>query len=149
MDDELLTFEFDIEVYNSGSGPARDTRIEASLFNAGPNQEQGIAAFMASPAMEAQPLGPIGPLQRVVFRLSLEAQRSSIEQFEVNGRRLFVPVLAFNATYHWSGGIGQTSGSALIGLETGAEKLAPLRADLGTRAVTGLGARPLPGSVRK
>jgi len=129
--------------------PARETRIEATLFNAGPNQEEAIAAFMAKPVMQADPLPPIGPLQRSNFRLSLQASRASIEQFEVGGRQLFVPVIAFNATYHWSSGAGQTSGSALLGRESGAEKLAPLRVDVGNGAFAGLGTRVLPTGVRR
>ena len=149
IDEQRISFEFDIDVYNTGSGPARDTRIEATLFNAGANQEQAIAAFMAAPTNAAEPLGPIGPLQRVSLRMTLEASRASIEQFAVGGRQVFVPVIAFNATYHWSGGAGQTSGSALLGRETGSEKLGPLRIDLGNRAFAGLGTRPLPSAIRK
>jgi len=149
IDNQSIGFDFDIEVLNSGSAPARETRIEATLFNAGPNQEEGIAAFMAKPTMESDPLPPIGPLQRSNFRLSLQASRASIEQFEVGGRQLFVPVIAFNATYHWSSGAGQTSGSALLGRESGAEKLAPLRVDVGNGAFAGLGTRVLPTGVRR
>ena len=149
IDDQYIDFDFDIEVLNSGSAPARETRIEATLFNAGPNQEEAIAAFMAKPVMQADPLPPIGPLQRSNFRLSLQASRASIEQFEVGGRQLFVPVIAFNATYHWSSGAGQTSGSALLGRESGTEKLAPLRVDVGNGAFAGLGTRVLPTGVRR
>ena len=149
IDDQYIGFDFDIEVLNSGSAPARETRIEATLFNAGPNQEEAIAAFMAKPVMQADPLPPIGPLQRSNFRLSLQASRASIEQFEVGGRQLFVPVIAFNATYHWSSGAGQTSGSALLGRESGTEKLAPLRVDVGNGAFAGLGTRVLPTGVRR
>ena len=149
IDEQTIGFDFDVEVYNSGSAAARDTRIEATLFNAGANQEQAIAAFMSRPTMEGEALAPIGPLQRMSVRLSLEASRASIEQFETGGRQFFVPVIAFNASYRWSSGAGQTSGSALLGRESGAERLAPLRVDLGNRAFAGLGARSLPTGVRK
>ena len=149
VEDELITFDFEIDIFNSGSAAARDVRIQATLFNAGPTQEEDIGAFMARPSLDADPLAPIPPLQRATFRSSLQAQRASIQLFEVAGRQLFVPIVAFNAVYRWSGGGGQSSGSYMIGRETGAEKLAPLRADLGSRAFGGLGARPLPTSVRQ
>ena len=149
VDDERVEFEFEIEILNSGAGPARDARVQASLFNAGPTQEQDIGAFMARPEISDAPLAVIPPLQRMSFRTSLIASRASMQVFEAGGRQLFVPIIAFNATYRWSGGEGQTSGSYLLGRESGAEKLAPLRADLGRGAIGGLGTRPLPTAVRR
>ena len=37
LDDERVTVEFEIELFNSGSVPARAVLVEASLFNAGPD----------------------------------------------------------------------------------------------------------------
>jgi hypothetical protein len=149
VDDERVEFEFEIEILNSGAGPARDTRVQATLFNAGPTQEQDISAFMARPELGGEPLAVVGPLQRMSFRTSLIASRASMQVFKLGGRQMFVPVIAFNATYRWGGGEGQTSGSYLLGRDTGAEKLAPLRADLGPRAFGGLGTRPLATAVRR
>ena len=149
VDGEQVVFELEIELFNSGAALARDPRLHATLFNAGPTQEQDIGAFMARPAIEGEPLASLGPLQRMNFRISLAASRASLQLFELGGRQVFVPLIAFNATYRWSGGEGQTSASYLIGRDTGAEKLAPIRADLGPRALGGLGTRPLPNAVRR
>ncbi|MGZ2412141.1 hypothetical protein ACUXST_001562 [Sphingomonas sp. F9_3S_D5_B_2] len=149
LDGEQVAIEFEIDLLNSGGAPARDILVEATLFNAGPTQEQDIGAFMAKPRPEGEPLAAIPPLQRINFRTSLIAPRANLQLFEMGGRHVFVPVLAFNAMYRWSGGEGQTSGSYLIGRDTGSEKLAPLRADAGPSAFRGLGARPLPTGVRK
>jgi hypothetical protein len=148
MDDEQVSFEFEIDAYNSGAAPARDIHIAASMFNAGPTQDQEIAAFAARPISEGEPLPPVPPLQRITFRTSLTVPRASLQLFEAAGRQVFVPVLAFNALYRWSGGAGQTAGSSLIGRDTGGEKLAPLRGDAGPRTFGGLGARPLPSGLR-
>jgi hypothetical protein len=148
MDEGQVTFEFEIDAYNSGAAPARDIHIAATMFNAGPSQDQDIAAFIARPFSEGEPLPPIPPLQRITFRTSLTVQRASLQLFEAGARQVFVPVLAFNASYRWSGGVGQTAGSSLIGRDTGAEKLAPLRGDAGPRAFGGLGARLLPTGLR-
>lgn len=149
VDGEQVVFEFEIELFNSGAAQARDPQIQATLFNAGPTQEQDIGAFMARPAIEGDPLEAIGPLQRMSFRTSLTAPRASVQLFELGERQVFVPLIAVNATYRWSSGEGQTSASYLLGRDTGAEKLAPIRADLGPRAFGGLGTRPLPTAVRR
>jgi hypothetical protein len=148
IDGQQVAFEFDIDVFNSGAAPAREINIAATLLNAGPDQDQEIAAFIARGIAEGEPLAPLAPLQRVTFRTALVAPRASLQLFEAGGRQLFVPLVVFNALYRWSGGAGQTAGSALIGRETGADKLAPLRADSGPQAFGGLGARPLPTGVR-
>jgi hypothetical protein len=149
IDEQQVAFEFEIDVFNSGAAPARDIAIAATLFNAGPTQEQDIAAFLAQSIDETDTLPPVPPLQRITFRTPLVVPRASLQLFDAGGRQVFVPVLAYNAVYRWSGGAGQTAGSSLIGRDTGAEKLAPLRADSGPRALGGLGARPLPTGVRK
>jgi hypothetical protein len=65
---------------------------------------------------------------------------SQVRSFEVEGRTLFVPLVAFNVLY--SGGM-QTSASFLVGRGTEEdEKLAPFRLDLGPRIFRGLSARP-------
>jgi len=149
VDEEQVTIEFEIQLYNSGSAPARDILVEASLFNAGATQDQDIGAFFAKPAGEGERIPSLPPLQRMTIRNALVAPRANIQQFELGGRQVFVPLVAFNALYVWGGGKGQTSASYLLGRETKGEKLGPLRADLGPRAFTGLGIRPLPGGVRK
>ena len=55
------------------------------------------------------------------------------------GRKVFVPLIAFNALYDWSGGEGQTSAAYLVGRETNGDKLGPLRLDLGAREFRSLG----------
>jgi len=148
IDGEQIAFEFEIDLFNSGAAFARDVLVEASLFNAGPNQEQDIGAFMAVPVGKGERIAAIPPLQRVNFRTSLAGARDAVQVFELGGRQVFVPVIAFNVLYRWGGGEGQTSASYLIGIDTGAEKLAPLRADQGPRAFSGLGVRPLPTAMR-
>lgn len=146
---EQIGLEFDIELFNSGAAPARDILVEATLFNAGATQEQDIGAFMLRPVGEGDRIEAIPPLQRMNFRSSLVVSRSNLQIFEVGERQVFVPVLAFNAVYRWSGGDGQTSGSYLVGAETGAEKLAPMPGDLDSRTLTRLGGRLLPTAIRR
>lgn len=144
VDDERVSVEFEVQLLNRGSTPARDILVEASMFNAGPTQEQDIGRFFAEPVGQGERIEVIPPLQSVTIRTALAAPRVNIQLFELGGRQVFVPLVAFNALYRWSGGQGQTSVSYLLGRQTNGEKLAPLRADLGPRTFTGLGVKLLP-----
>ena len=63
----------------------------------------------------------------------------------VEGRRLFIPVVAFNIVYGWGErGRGQISASYLVGVEGKApsEKMGAFRLDLGPRIYRTVGQRP-------
>jgi hypothetical protein len=149
VDDDRVMIDFEVELFNSGGAPARDILVEASMFNAGPNQERDIGAFFEKPVGEGERIQVLPPLQRMTFRSALVAPRANIQEFELAGRKLFVPLVGFNAIYRWSGGGGQTSAGYLLGREGKSDKLGPLRLDLGSRAFTNLASRPLPNGVRK
>ena len=148
VDDQQVRVEFEVEIFNSGSAPARDILVEASLFNAGATQERDLGAFFAKPAGAGERIETLPPLQRMTIRSALVAPRANIQQFELGGRQVFVPVVAFNALYRWTGGGGQSAVSYLLGRETKSDKLGPLRADLGPRTFDGLGVRLLPIGIR-
>ena len=141
VEENKATIQFDVAVFNSGSAPARDVLIEASMFNAGPAQDQEIGAFFANPVAKGDRIPAIAPLKRVALKSAVSLTLDQMRQFEVAGKRIFVPLIGFNALYRWSGGDGQTSASYLVGRDTQSEKLAPLRLDLGPRIFRGLGAR--------
>ena len=149
LDDEHLTVEFDIELFNSGSGPARGVLVEGSLFNAGHAQDQEIGAFFANPVARGERLPVIAPLKRTSLRTRVIVARQQVQAYELGGHQVFVPIIAFNALYSWSGGEGQTSVSFLLGKDTKSDKMGPFRLDLGPRIFRGVAARPLPTGVRK
>ncbi len=148
VDEEKVTFEFELGLFNSGNAPARDVLIEATLFNAGPKQDHEIAAFFKSPVGQGQRIASIPPLQRMRVRTEVSAPKAGLQLFEIGGRHVIVPLIGFNALYRWGMSDGQTSQSFLLGRDTHGEKLAPFRMDLGPRVFRGLAARPLPQSVR-
>lgn len=148
LDEQRLTVEFEIELFNSGSGPAREVLVEARLFNAGPTQSEEIAAFFASPHGQGDRIPLIPPLNRLARKSQVVIGRDQLQAYEVGGRQVAVPLIGFNALYRWSGGEGQTSVGYLLGRDGEGDKLAPIRLDLGPRLFRGLGAKPLPESVR-
>ena len=141
LDEQKATLEFDVEIFNSGAGPARDILIQACMFNAGPTQDQDIGAWFDHPVERGQRLQALLPLKRLALKSAVTLPLGEMKIFEAAGRRFFVPLIAFNALYRWSGGEGQTSVSYLVGRDTKAEKLAPFRVDMGARVFRGLGAR--------
>jgi hypothetical protein len=148
VEDNQVVIEFEVELFNSGTAPARAVLAEASLLNAGETQEKELITFFANPVGAGERLDSIAPMRRVHFASRVVAPRAAIQEYEVAGRKAFVPVIAFNALYEWSGGKAQTSVAYLVGRETRGEKLGPLHLDLGPRAFTSLGARTLPATVR-
>jgi hypothetical protein len=148
VEEKQVTIEFELELFNSGSAPARAILVEATLFNASNNQDQELNAFFGNPVGEGERIVAIQPLKRMALRTQVVTPREQVQVFEVAGRKVFVPVLAFNALYRWSGGDGQTSVSYLVGRDTKGEKMAPFRLDLGPRLFRGVGGRLLPSGVR-
>jgi len=148
VDDDRVTVDFEVQLTNTGTAPAREILVEASMFNAGATQDQDIGAFFANPVGQGERIQVIAPLQNISIRTTLVAPRQNIQEFELGGKKVFVPLVAFNALYRQGGGSGQTSAAYLLGRDTKSEKLGPLRTDLGARAFTSLGARPLPIAVR-
>lgn len=147
VEERGVTFEFELELFNSGNAPARDILIQANAFNASPTQDQDIAAFFANIG-QGERVPVIPPMQRISIRPQFGMPFDQIRVLEAGGRRVFVPLMAFSATYAWSGGAGQTGAAYLVGRNTGGEKLAPFRLDLGPRVFRGLAALPLPNPVR-
>jgi hypothetical protein len=149
--DEAVTIEFELDLFNSGSAPARDLHVSAVIVNAGPEQDQELASFFARPAGPGQRIEAIQPLKHVTVTTQLVARRDQVQPLEIGGRQVFVPLIAFNALYlrGASGGEAQTSVAYLVGRDNNGEKLAPFRLDLGARVFRGLGARLLPNGIRR
>jgi hypothetical protein len=141
LDEEKAVLEFDVALYNSGGGPARDVLIEGAMFNAGQDQDEEIAQFFRNPVAQGDRIPLIEPFKRVELRSGVGLSRDQLRVFEAGGRQLFVPLIGFNALYRWSGGEGQTSASFLVGREGSGDKMAPFRVDLGPRVFRGLGKR--------
>ncbi|HEY6048995.1 MAG TPA: hypothetical protein VIV07_08125 [Sphingomicrobium sp.] len=148
LDEERVTIDFEIELFNSGTAPAQAVLVEASLFNAGPAQDQEIGAFFANPVGEGERIAVIPPLKRITLKTQVACERERLQSYELGGKQVFVPLIGFNALYRWSGGEGQTSLSFLLGRDTKGEKLAPFRLDLGPRLFRGVAAHLLPTRKR-
>ena len=139
ISDSDVMLQFDVVVTNSGSAPARDVLVEARMICAHSGQDSEIAAFFQQPVGKGDRIAAVQPLGRLALKSAVKLPLSQVRSFEVEGRTLFVPLVAFNILY---GGGLQTSASFLVGRGTEEdEKLAPFRLDLGPRIFRGLSAR--------
>ena len=74
--------------------------------------------------------------------------KDEVRSIEVQGRTIFVPIVAINVAYDWgegeNAGSGRTSMSWLVGREPDkpSDKMGPFRLDLGPRVYRSVGQRP-------
>jgi len=150
VDAAVATLEFSLVIVNSGAAVARDVLVEATMLNASAGQDQRIASFFANPVGQGETIPTVAPFQRLEVRSSTPVRLDQLEALEIEGRSLLVPIVALNALYRWGGSSrGQTSVSHLIGKDTGGDKLAPLRLDLGPRVFRALASRAHRLGVRR
>ena len=148
LDAQGTAIAFELTLFNSGSAAARDVVIEARLLNAGARQDIELSEFFAV-LSTGDPIPQIAPYARIPLRSAVRLTRDDIREYDIEGRKLFVPLVAVNVRYRWSSGDGQSAAGFLIGQSgEGKEKLAPLRLDKGDRSWTGLGVRRYEKGIR-
>lgn len=148
--EEEAVLRFRIAVTNSGTAAARDIVVEALALNAGEQQAQELATFFERAAASDRGLAELARGAATELSHEVRLPRSAIREYEVQGRRVFVPILAFNATYRWGSGLGRTSCAFLLGHERGgSDRLAPLAVPAGTSRLVGIGVRRLEETVRR
>jgi hypothetical protein len=139
--------QFELKLRNTGSAPARNVRIEVRMFNAGPHQEQEIMDFYGEPIRERTPpaLAMLPPKTEAQVTSAVAMPNDQVREVTIQGRRLFIPTVAFNIVYEWGNGkTGQSSSSYLVGreAETPTQKMGGFRLDLGPRLYRSVGQRP-------
>ncbi|HEX8240412.1 MAG TPA: hypothetical protein VF574_11800 [Allosphingosinicella sp.] len=129
---------------NRGDAEARNIRIDPRLFNAGAEGE--MMAFFQGPIHDqsGSPQVTIPPGGTLRLNGQVGMPKAELREIELAGRRIFVPMVAINVAYDWSGGgTGRTSRSWLVGreAEVPTEKMGPFRLDLGPRIYRSVGRR--------
>ena len=150
VSDEHAAIAFDVTLFNSGSAPARDVAVEACLINAGQQQDVQLSEFYASPGEVHDKIPMVEPLTRITLKSAVRLTRAAIQEYEVEGRKLFMPMVAISSRYRWSSGEGQSGASFLVGSAANdSAKLAPLRLDQGARGWKSLAARRYEKGIRR
>ena len=120
------------------------------MINVGKGQEKQLGDFFTSRKEDRDKIPLIAPLSRVSLKSAVRLPRSAIQEYEVGGRKLFMPMVAINSIYRWSSGQGQSAAGFLVGRAANdSDKLAPLRLDQGARGWKGLSARRYERGIRR
>jgi hypothetical protein len=123
--------EYQILITNSGDAPARLVTTDVRILTAGAQQDALLQALFVAP-IEKPVTDPfdIAPGATAALDGMAMVPRDVLNVMTVEGRALFIPVLAINLRYEWDGGAGQTASSFVIGINRGeGAKMAPFRAD--------------------
>lgn len=125
------TVEFDLAVRNIGSVTAEDVRVLVQLLTANPEQNAQLNAVFGRPA--DQPiLAPFALQPADTARVSAMGTLASdkINRITLEGREMFVPIMAVRAVYGWAGAAGapgSTANAYILGVgRDGQEKMQPL-----------------------
>lgn len=150
VNDDHAAIAFDVTLFNSGSAPARDVAVEACLINASQQQDVQLTQFYSSPGAVQDKIPSVAPMSRITLKSAVRLPRAAVQEYEVEGRKLFMPMVAVNSRYRWSSGEGQSAASFLVGSAANdGAKLAPLRLDKGRRGWKGLAARRYEKGIRR
>lgn len=134
MEDGTLV-QYALVLTNTGEAAAGNIRIDGRMFNASADGE--VDAFFAGPIHEVSgsPQVFIKPGESIALQGQIGMKREELHAIEVQGRVIFVPLVAINVAYDWEGGGGRTSTSWLVGRtpSTPEAKMGAFRLDLGPR----------------
>ena len=132
------TVDFELSVRNIGSVAAHDVRILVQLLTANPTQSAQLHAVFRRPA--DQPImAPfaLDPLDAARINAVGTLASDKINRIDLDGRTMFVPILAVRAVYGWAGNTGEpgtTANAYILGVDRdGQEKMEPLWLDNGPR----------------
>ncbi|HEY5723745.1 MAG TPA: hypothetical protein VIT45_15645, partial [Allosphingosinicella sp.] len=139
---------YEMILRNVGEDSARNIRIDTRMFNA--SAQAAVAAFLKGPLHEksGSPLVRIAPGAELRLSGQIAMPKEQVKGIEVQGRSIFVPIVAINVAYDWgvdgTPGSGRTSMSWLVGREpeTPSDKMGPFRLDVGPRVYRSVGQRP-------
>jgi hypothetical protein len=139
--------EFALTIRNSGGSTAHNVRLQAKLICGTLAQDEEIAAFQRLKPGEHRtiPVPDLPAGEEISIKGRVDIKGEELKALRVEQRLLFIPLVAVNAFYEWSGArTGQTSKSFLVGREKPdpAERMAPFRLDLGPRVYRTVGQRP-------
>ncbi|WP_106638936.1 hypothetical protein [Allosphingosinicella vermicomposti] len=144
LGDKEAIVHFLLTVHNDGKLPAKNVRLEARIFNASGKVDADIGRFFAAPLQRRVVSLPseLPPGERLAIQGEVPIPVADIKPVAIDGRSLFIPIVAVTAIYEWDEGSGQTSKSYMVGVEaqqTG--KMGPFRLDQGPRVYRSVGQR--------
>ena len=102
-----VLLQFDVMLTNSGVGAgARRAGRGASWFRPMPARTRKSPPSSSSRRPTGDRMAGIPPLGQVSLKSAVRLPLDQLHSFEVEGRRLFVPLVAFNILFRSGGGRG-------------------------------------------
>ncbi|MCM8730947.1 hypothetical protein ACFO8O_08240 [Hephaestia sp. GCM10023244] len=128
--------DYELVVRNQGDAAARDVRIALQLFTAGDHHDAELRDYLDDP-VEAPIVAAFDLAAgetRTVRAIAL-LPKEAVNVVTVQGRPMFVPLVAINALYHWgTDQHGQTATSHVVGIaQPGSAKMQPFWLDAPAR----------------
>jgi len=138
--------EFELRIANDGGSAARNLKIDVKMFNAGAEQDQQIGSFFRTAGRDQTRLSipGVNAGQDGVIRGEVGMPLEEMKAVKLDGRMLFIPVIAVNILYEWGDGrTGQSAKSYVVGreLEQSNDKMGAFRVDQGPRVWRTVGQR--------
>lgn len=149
MTDAQAAVDFVLTVVNNGDAPVRRVRMSARLIAMGSDHEAALAGFAAESGAQATAIASaMAPGVSAQLRSQVTLPREDVRPIHLQGRVLFVPLVAINLLYEWGedeagGKQGRTTMSYVVGREhrPAGPKMAPFRLDQGPRIYRDVGQR--------
>jgi len=133
--DEGAFVHYGLILTNTGDAPAGNIRIDGRMFNA--SADGVVDAFFETPIhdVSGSPHVFLAPGESLALDGQIGMPKEELEPIEVQGRVIFVPLVAINVAYDWEGGSGRTSTSWVVGRQPSSPqaKMGAFRLDLGPR----------------
>lgn len=130
-----VAVDYELVVRNAGEAPIETIRIGVDLVTAGNAHDEQLRTLFAHPV--ERPIVPpfaLAPGEERVLRAMVMLPKDGVSVVSVKGRPMFVPIVAINAVYRWSGGEGQAAVSRVIGIDRGeGERMRPFWLDVAPR----------------
>lgn len=140
------TVQFELAIANIGGAAAQNLKIDVKMFNAGAEQDKQIGSFFRTAGRDTTRLvlPGIDREKDGVIQGEVGMPLEEMQAVRLDGRMLFIPVIAVNVLYEWGDGRqGQSAKSYVVGreLETPSEKMGAFRVDQGPRVWRTVGQR--------
>lgn len=136
--------DYDLVVQNAGPIVAEGVQLRVELVTAGNTHDAELQARLDAP-IEKPMIAPftLAAGQARPIRAVAQLPRSAVNVVSVQGRPMFVPIVAIDLRYRWPGGEGQTAQSFVIGIAPReGERMRPFWLDVPPRMYDAVTARP-------
>jgi hypothetical protein len=136
--------DYDLVVRNVGPVAAEGVQLRVELITAGETHDAELQARLDAP-IDKPMIAPftLAAGQARPIRALAQLPKSAINVVTVQGRPMFVPIVAIDLRYRWPAGEGQTAQSFVIGIAPKqGERMRPFWLDVPPRMYDTVTARP-------